>query len=125
MIDLSLAKLICAELQAEFSAVYVGRPMSADDIVLPAILVDIESDVVVGSPLQRGTLTVSIQSSATDDTADEHAELAQLVDAAVRALNIDESEVRMWPPVANRVAEDRQENRWITTISYTIGFQGL
>ena len=125
MIDLYLAKLLCQQLQTAFPDVYVGRPMSADDITLPAILVDIESDVVVGSPLQRGTLTVSVQSSATDATADEHGDLAALVDGVIRPLEVDMPAVKMWPPVANRVSEDRQENRWITTITYTIGFEAL
>lgn len=124
MIDLQIAKVISDRLREEFG-VYVGAPLASDSIVLPAILLEIDSDIVVGSPLQRGSLKVAVQSSADDSTAEAHAAFASAVDAFLRAQEIDDSGLRMWPPVAMRSNNAVTDRHWETQGEYTIGFQAL
>lgn len=122
MIDLQLAKELRDRLADEFAGVYVGAPLDASEIALPAILLGIESDVVVGSPLQRGTLTASVQSSADDSTYDAHEAFAASVDAFLRAQEVDETGMRMWLPVAQRVSTTQADRHWVSELQYTIGF---
>lgn len=122
MIDLQISKVLSDRLRAEFD-VYVGAPLASESIVLPAILLEIDSDIVLGSPLQRGSLKVAVQSSADDSTAEAHAAFAAAVDAFLRAQEIDDSGLRMWPPVASRSANSVTDRHWETQAEYTIGFQ--
>lgn len=122
MIDLQLAKELRDRLADEFADVYVGAPLDASEIALPAILLGIESDVVVGSLLQRGTLTASVQSSADDSTYDAHESFAASVDAFLRAQEVDGDGMRMWLPVAQRVSTTQADRHWVSELQYTIGF---
>ena len=51
MIDLDITKILATRLEAQYPGVYVGSPLAPDSIVLPAILLEIDSEVVVGSAL--------------------------------------------------------------------------
>lgn len=124
MIDLQLAKILAGRLREEFDC-YVGAPLSPESIVLPAILIEIDSEVVVNSPLQRGTLKVAAQSSADDSTADAHADFAAAVDAFLRAQTIDDAPVKMWPPVAQRMINATTDRHWETQLEYVLGFEAV
>lgn len=125
MIDLQVTAEIRTRLATQFPDAYVGAPLESDNIELPAILLGIESDVVVGSPLQRGTLTASVQSSADDSTAEEHKAFAEAVDAFIRVQSIATVDLVMWPPVASRITTTQADRHWISELSYIIGFQRL
>jgi hypothetical protein len=124
MIDLQISKILSDRLREEFDC-YVGAPLASATIVLPAILLEIDSDIVVGSPLQRGSLKVAVQSSADDSTADAHAAFALAVDAFLRAQEIDDSGLKMWKPVASKSTNAASERHWETQAEYTIGFESL
>lgn len=123
MIDLDITKILATRLVAQFPGVYVGSPLAPDSIVLPAILLEIDSEVVVGSALQRANLKVSVQSSADDSTADAHALFARSVDVFLRAQTINEGGVYMWPPVAARTANAVGDRHWETSIEYVLGLE--
>lgn len=121
MIDLDITKILAARLETQFPGVYVGSPLAPESITLPAILLEIDSEVVVGSGLQRATLKVSVQSSADDSTADAHAVFAKSVDLFLRAQTINEAGVYMWPPVASRTSNAVGDRHWESSVEYTLG----
>ena len=102
--------------------VFVGLPQ--DDALIPAqaVLLDLTSDVVVGSPLQRGTLTLSACSQADDYTVQENVSFAAAVDAAMRSITIAPGAVQLYGVVAQTTENTREERHWRTNLTYTIGF---
>jgi hypothetical protein len=124
MIDLELAKILRARLASQFGC-YVGAPLAVESIILPAILLEIESEVVVGSVLQRGTLKVAVQSSADDSTADTHALFAKSVDLFLRAQTVEEAGVKMWAPVATRASNATGDRHWETSLEYVLGMEAI
>jgi hypothetical protein len=125
MIDLDITKILADRMAAQYPGVYVGSPLAPDSIVLPAILFEIDSDVVVGSSLQRANLKVSVQSSADDSTADAHALFARSVDVFLRAQTINEGGLYMWQPVPARTSNAVGDRHWETAIEYILGLEAL
>lgn len=123
MIDLQLTQAIASRLATEFPAAYVGEPLSSGEISLPAILLSITSNAVPASPLQRGTLTVNVESSADDSTASAHAAFVLAVDEFVAALSFTEGSVRLAGIVRADLTNTPQDRHWQTALSYTVGFE--
>jgi hypothetical protein len=123
MIDLKLTQAIATRLAAEFPACYVGEPLSSGEISLPAILLGITSNAIPASPLQRGTLSVHVESSADDSTAAAHAELVVDVDAFVTAMSFTEGSVHLAGIVRADLSNTPQDRHWQTAMTYTVGFE--
>ena len=95
MIGAVLCEAIQAALQGAFPDVYVGLPQDNDRITMPAIILELRSDAVVGSPLERGTLTVLVASQADDTAPAAHAQFVADVGAFMRTLTIDSDAVQL------------------------------
>jgi len=125
MIDLTLTSEIVSQLKAEFPECYVGSPLDITTIVLPAILLEIRSSAVVGSPLQLGELSVMCESSADDITKEAHAARVESVDAFMRAIAVDADAVKLAGIVAKDFENRPTDRHWVTSLSYIIGFEKL
>lgn len=123
MIDLAISLELQSRFQAQFPDCYVGTPISKETITLPAILIDLTSQTVLGSPLQVGDLTIHVQSSSEDSDYESHMLLSAEVDDFMRAQTFDEGGAKLWPPVAKSSAQNAIEQRWTTSIGYTVGME--
>ena len=122
MIDGILAQAIAASLRAEFPNVYVGIPQDDASIAMPALLMQLRSDFVVGSTLERGTLTINVCSQADDTTPADHAQLCLDVATFMRTITIDSDAVQLDGIVTASADEQHAERHWQTPLVYTIGF---
>jgi hypothetical protein len=125
MIDLLLANTLKSLLSTQFPEIYVGAPLDGETITLPAILIDLQSEVVVGSDLQRGSLTIAIESAADDTTREDHAARVEAVDAFLRPLSFEEYPLKLDKLVPVRIENRPVDRHWSTSLSYTAGFQRL
>jgi hypothetical protein len=83
---------------------------------------ELQTDVVVGSPLQRGTLTLNVLSQADDFSKADQAAFASAVDAAMRTLVLDSDAVQLYGVVAQSTDNLREERHWRTSLPYIVGF---
>jgi len=122
MTDGLLCEAIRGALLVEFPGLYVGLPQDNAAIPSPAALLELQSDVTVGSPLQRGTLTVHVCSQADDTTPENHSALAASIDAAMRVITWAPCGVQLYGIVCQSTNLLREERHWRTSINYIIGF---
>ena len=90
MIDGVFSAAVQEALSLELPGVYVGEPQDDQPIPAKSVLMELQTDVVVGSPLQRGTLTLNVLSQADDYSKADQAEFTAEVDAAMRALVLNQ-----------------------------------
>ena len=121
MIDLLLVNAIAAAIKSQFPSVFVGASMENTEIELPAIMVEMKSDAVVGGPLYRGTMTISVATQADDSTPEVHAEFTDEVGTFVKSLALTEP-VKMCGTVYQNFDTTRNERHWISTMNYIVGF---
>jgi hypothetical protein len=122
MIDGYLAEAIAAKLRIEFPNVYVGIPQDDGKISMPAIVMQLRSDFVLGSPLERGHLTINVCSQADDVTPDQHTAFVYRVSQFMRTISINSDKVKLDGIVTASADEQHAERHWQTPLVYTIGF---
>lgn len=122
MIDGVFSAAVQAALSLELPGVYIGEPQDNESIPSQAVLMELQSDVVVGSPLQRGTLTLNVVSQADDFNKADQAEFTAAVDAAMRSLVLDSDAVQLYGVVAQSTENLREERHWRTSLPYIVGF---
>jgi len=122
MIDGILSEAVQAALSLALPGVYVGEPQDDQPIPSQAVLMELQSDIVVGSPLQRGTLTLNVISQADDFSKADQAAFASAVDAAMRSLTLDSDAVQLYGVVAQSTDNLREERHWRTSMPYIVGF---
>jgi hypothetical protein len=122
MIDQYLINAIGGQLAGEFPGAHVGKMHDSAELALPAILIRLEGEAVVGANLYRGTFEAMVISSAEDATTLEHAELCQAVDAYLRQIQVDTDDVILCGIVATTTAPDVDGMQWRTTMRYTVGY---
>lgn len=122
MTDGVFSAAVQAALSLALPGVYVGEPQDDQPIPAQAVLMELQTDVVVGSPLQRGTLTLNVISQADDFSKADQAEFAAAVDAAMRTLTLDSEAVQLYGVVAQSTDNLREERHWRTSLPYTVGF---
>lgn len=122
MTDQFLVTAIGDVLATEFPAMYIGRQHTAAEMQLPAILLKIEAESVVGSPLYRGTLEVALVTASQDTTTAQQALWAQEIDAVIRTLNISTAVVVLFGVVPTTTQPSVNGNQFVTTLNYTVGF---
>jgi hypothetical protein len=122
MIDGVFSAAVQAALSLELPGVYIGEPQDNESIPSQAVLMELQSDVVVGSPLQRGTLTLNVVSQADDFSKADQAEFTAAVDAAMRSLVLDSDAVQLYGVVAQSTENLREERHWRTSLPYIVGF---
>ena len=122
MIDGVFSEAVQSALSLELPGVYIGEPQDNESIPSQAVLMELQSDVVVGSPLQRGTLTLNVVSQANDFSKADQAEFTAAVDAAMRSLVLDSDVVQLYGVVAQSTDNLREERHWRTSLPYIVGF---
>lgn len=122
MIDGVFSAAVQAALSLALPGVYVGEAQDDRPIPAKAVLMELQSDVVVGSPLQRGNLTLSVCLQADDFTRADQATFASQVDAAMRNLVLVSQAVQLYGVVAQSTDNLRDERHWRTSLPYTVGF---
>ena len=122
MIDGKLVAAIQVAMSQSFPDTYFGEPQDDRQIPSQCVLIELQSDVVVGSPLQRGVITLNVISQADDFTKSEHSDFAQAVDAAFRSLSLTSSDVSLYGVVAQSTNNLREERHWRTSLPYIVGF---
>ena len=122
MIDGILSEAVQAALSLALPGVYVGEPQDDQPIPSQAVLMELQSDIVVGSPLQRGTLTLNVISQADDFSKADQAAFASAVDAAMRSISITSDAVQIYGVVAQSTDNLREERHWRTSMPYIVGF---
>lgn len=122
MTDGIFAAAVQDALSLALPGVYVGEPQDDQPIPAKSVLMELNSEVVVGSPLQRGTLTLNVCSQADDFTKTQHAEFCSLVDNAMRSLVLVSSVVQLYGVVAQSTENLREERHWRTSIPYIVGY---
>lgn len=122
MTDGVFSAAVQTALSLALPGVYVGEPQDDQPIPAQAVLMELQTDIVVGSPLQRGTLTLNVISQADDFSKADQAEFAAAVDAAMRTLTLDSDAVQLYGVVAQSTDNLREERHWRTSLPYTVGF---
>ena len=122
MTDGAFSAAVQSALSLALPGVYVGEPQDDQPIPARAVLMELQTDVVVGSPLQRGTLTLNAVSQADDYTRAQHAEFVTDVDDAMRNVSIISAVVQLYGVVAQSTDNLREERHWRTSMPYTVGF---
>jgi hypothetical protein len=122
MTDGIFSEAVQAALSLALPGVYVGEPQDDQPIPSQSVLMELQSDIVVGSPLQRGTLTLNVLSQADDFSKADQAAFAAAVDAAMRSLALDSDAVQLYGVVAQSTDNLREERHWRTSMPYTVGF---
>lgn len=122
MIDQLLIDAIGDALEAELSGVFVGRQHTAEELALPAVLLKIESESVVGGPLYRGTIEAVVISQSSESTTAQHATLCQEVDTVFRSLSISSPSVALYGIVATTASPDVDGGQFRTSLNYITGY---
>jgi hypothetical protein len=122
MIDGFLAEAIADSLRAKFQNVYVGMPQDDGRISMPAIIIQLRSEFVLGSPYERGHLTILVSSQADDSTPHAHNLLVYNVSQFMRTITISSDVVQLLGVVTASGDEQHAERHWQTPLNYTIGF---
>ena len=122
MTDGVFSEAVQAALSLALPGVYVGEPQDDQPIPSQAVLMELQTDIVVGSPLQRGTLTLNVISQADDFSKADQAACASAVDAAMRTITLDSDAVQLYGVVAQSTDNLREERHWRTSMPYIVGF---
>jgi hypothetical protein len=122
MIDGVFSAAVQHALSLVLPGVYIGEPQDDQQIPAKSILMELQTDVVVGSPLQRGTLTLNVILQADDYSKADQAEFTAEVDAAMRSLILVSDAVQLYGVVAQSTDNLRDERHWRTSLPYTVGF---
>ena len=122
MIDLLTCEVIRDEIAAELPGVYIGLPHDGEQITMPALLLDLRGDSVVGSPLQRGTLTAAAMQQADDSTPAEHVTFVQAVVDAIKACTGAGTAVQIYGVVPTSSEAQNTERHWVTNLAFTLGY---
>jgi hypothetical protein len=122
MIDGIFSEAVQEALSLALPGVYVGEPQDDQPIPAKSVLMELQTDVVVGSPLQRGTLTLNVISQADDFSKADQAAFASAVDAAMRSISLTSIAVQLYGVVAQSTDNLREERHWRTSMPYTVGF---
>jgi len=122
MTDGVFSEAVQAALSLALPGVYVGEPQDDQPIPSHSVLMELQTDIVVGSPLQRGTLTLNVISQADDFSKADQAAFAAAVDTAMRSLTLTSDAVQLYGVVAQSTDNLREERHWRTSMPYTVGF---
>jgi hypothetical protein len=123
MIDQLLVDEIGNALEVSLPGVFIGRMHNNEEVTLPAVMLQIEGEALLGSGCYRGTLQATAVSASADSSSADHAALCSSVDQLIRALSISvPPDVALYGIVATSTAADVDQNQFRTTLSYTVGY---
>jgi hypothetical protein len=121
-LDLAMCEAIRESLQTEFPDVYVGLPHDAGRITMPAILLNLQGNSLLNSPLWTGTLTIGIGQQADDTTVDQHIAFVKQVSDFMDTLEIDSDVVQIYGFVSKSSDNVNEERHWNTNLTFTLGY---
>jgi hypothetical protein len=122
VIDLKLIQQICGILRGNFPQIYIGGQHENTPITLPAVLLDIKSEGVVGGPLHKGTLTAEITSQADDTTPEAHGNLVEQIGAAISNLTGETGYATIAGVVYSSSDSFRAERHFQTNLQFVLGY---
>lgn len=121
-LDLAMCEAIRASLQNAFPVVYVGLPHDNSRITMPAILLNLQGNSLLNSPLWTGTLTIGIGQQADDTTIEQHIQLVSQVSQFMETLEIDSDVVQIYGIVSKSSDNVNEERHWNTNLTFTMGY---
>jgi hypothetical protein len=122
MIDLPLCQAIRETLSPSFPGLFIGVPHEPESITIPACLLNLVGDAVVGGPLVRGVLEVTVMTSSNEYTSSQHAQLVRDVAEAVRDVVVDSEDVQLYGVVPSTTRSETQGNHFETVLTFVIGY---
>jgi len=122
MIDLLFVEAIRGALSAEFPDLHILLQHDAEEIQLPAVVLECSGDSLLNSPLVTGQLTVAVLSQADDSTIFQHMERVQAVGAAINALQLVDEAVNLYGIISTGSEAQNTERHWVTNLKYKAGF---
>ena len=121
-LDLAMCDAIRESLQTAFPDVYVGLPHDGNRITMPAILLNLQGNSLLNSPLWTGTLTIGIGQQADDTTVEEHIAFVKAVSEFMDTLEIDSDSVQIYGFVSKSSDNVNEERHWNTNLTFTLGY---
>jgi hypothetical protein len=121
-LDLAMCEAIRGSLQTAFPDVFVGLPHDHERITMPAILLNLQGNSLLNSPLWTGTLTIGIGQQADDTTVDQHIAFVKQVSDFMDTLEIDSDVVQIYGFVSKSSDNVNEERHWNTNLTFTLGY---
>lgn len=121
-LDLAMCDAIRNSLQTAFPLVYVGLPHDGTRITMPAILLNLQGNSLLNSPLWTGTLTVGIGQQADDTTVEQHITFVKAVSDFMETLEINSDAVQIYGIVSKSSDNVNEERHWNTNLTFTLGY---
>lgn len=122
MIDLPLCQAIRETIAPEFPDVFIGVPHEPSAITIPALVLNLSGEAVVGGPLVRGTLEVTVMTSSNDYSTEQHAQLVKEVAEAVRDVVISSEVVSLYGVVPTSTKSETDGNHFETILTFIVGY---
>ena len=113
-LDLAMCEAIRGSLQTAFPDVFVGLPHDHERITMPAILLNLQGNSLLNSPLWTGTLTIGIGQQADDTTVEQHIAFVKDVSDFMDTLEIDSDVVQIYGFVSKSSDNVNEERHWNT-----------
>lgn len=122
MIDLPLCQAIRDTLAPEFPGVFIGVPHEPASISIPACILNLSGEAVIGGPLVRGSLEVTVMTSCNEYTTQQHADLVKSVAEAVTEVVIESEIVNLYGVVPTTTKSETDGNHFQTILTFIIGY---
>ena len=121
-LDLATCDAFRAKLAESFSDAFIGLPHDNERITFPAIILNLQGNSLLNSPLWTGQLSVAITQQADDSTAQQHIDFVAEVAAALDGVTLDSDVVQLYGIISKTSENQNTDRHWITTLTYTIGY---
>lgn len=121
-LDLAMCDAIRNSLQDAFPTTFVGLPHDNERITMPCIILDLQGNSLLSSPLWTGQLSVAVAQQADDSTVAQHIAFVKEVSDFLTNLEIDSDAVQLYGIVSKSSDGNNTERHWSTTLTSTIGY---
>jgi len=121
-LDLAICNAIREKLQDAFPDVFVGLPHDNERVTFPAIILDLQGNSLLSSPLWTGQLAISVSQQADDSTAQQHIDFVAGVASEMDGITLDSDVVQIYGIVSKSSDGQNTDRHWTTTLNYTIGY---
>lgn len=121
-LDLAMCDAIRNSLQDAFPTTFVGLPHDNERITMPCIILSLNGNSLLNSPLWTGQLTVAVAQQADESTVAEHIAFVKDVSDFLTNLEIDSDAVQLYGIISKSSDGANTERHWATTLTSTIGY---
>lgn len=122
MIDLPLCQAIRETIAPDFPGVFIGVPHEPASVTIPAAIMNLTGDAVVGGPLVRGSLEVTVMTSCNEYTTTQHAQLVKDVAEAVRDVVVESEVVQLYGVIPTSTKSETDGNHFQTILTFIVGY---